>query len=128
MTLESSGLSRQKHNYIRRYAGIIANLPEPGTVWMERELEPSIKHILKGLRNNGIVSHVEKKYQRDAGETVWKWRTEAEAHKVAQSIVNGSDGDSMLPCGHNSLLNKRGVEGITCGVCECVFARSEVRT
>jgi hypothetical protein len=125
MSLDSAGLSRQKYSVIRQHASTIANLPEPGTIWMANEVEPTIKHILKGLRLNGIVNHVESTYNQEAGQNVWKWKTDEESYRVACGLV-GPGSDALLPCGHNSIQNERGVEGITCGVCGTVHPKSEV--
>lgn len=128
MKSRQADLNRSTRGYIRANAHLVAQLPEPGDTWFHRktDLPDEIKPRLSLFHRHGIISRVGTERFGTSGEFLSEWVTNEGPYELAQSSIERGKQDALLPCGHNSLQNERGVDGLTCGVCETVYSRSEV--
>ncbi len=114
------------HPYVVSNARLVAKLPEPGTTWTANEENLGDEHItrLAKFRRLGIVTRVGKFLS--GGDYRYRWETEEGPYQAACERVESETENALLPCGHSALSNKRGVDGITCGVCGKLHDKSEV--
>ncbi|QCW03594.1 hypothetical protein [Natrinema pallidum] len=112
--------------FIRRNATLLAELPEPGEHWTAEIIPDKLANQLIGLENKEIVTFVDR-----VTSSKWKkprnlWKTDPDAYEQILDILEGEDRDGLLPCGHSAINNERGVDGISCGVCNEVHARDDI--
>ncbi|WP_226479123.1 hypothetical protein [Natrinema amylolyticum] len=112
--------------FIRRNATLLAELPEPGEHWLAEQIPDELANQLIGLENKEIVTSVKR-----VTSSKWKkprclWETKPDAYQQIHDVLEGTDRDGLLPCGHSAIKNERGVDGISCGVCEEVHDRDDV--
>ena len=124
---KSERATRSQRDFLQKYGDIVRQLPEPGEKWLARDVDiDNIEFRMKALRINGAVEKVGRKYYESAGDYVNYWQTCPHLYRLAHTDTHSRNDSGILPCGHDAIRNERGVDGITCGVCEEVHDRSEV--
>lgn len=125
---DSTGLTNDVMTYTRSHAREITQLPDPSEEWLVRDTNTTYDLIarMQAFHKKGIIKRLEYVYRDNAGGYISRWKTDPTVYDVATRITESEKEHAPFPCGHNSIQNERGVEGLTCGVCGNVYDKSEV--